>query len=174
VSAVAPAAHAGLKSGDVVTRYDGKAIDGPRALSSLVAGTAIGRTVELGVVRDGQPRTVSVTIGNLADARSASAPPETRVAGRLGLELQELTPELAQRLGAKPGKGLVVTEVRPGSPAARAGIAEGDVIREVNRKPVQAPGDVDRSLGGSGRSAEQVLLRVERQGASRYVVVESS
>jgi serine protease Do len=168
-----PAARAGVKAGDVVTRYDGKAVDGPRALSGLVASTAIGRTVELEVVRDGQPRTVSVTIGNLAEARSAATPAEPRVAGRLGLELQELTPELAQRLGAKAGKGVVVTEVRPGSPAARAGLAEGDVIREVNRKPVEALEDIDRGMGRSGSGGEQVLLRVERQGASRYVVVEA-
>jgi S1-C subfamily serine protease len=83
-----------------------------------------------------------------------------------------LTPEIARRLGVKPGKGVVVTEVRPDSPAARAGIAEGDVIREVNRMPVQALGDVEKGMGRPAGGADQVLLRLERQGASRYVVVD--
>ena len=167
-----PAARAGLKPGDLVTRYDGKAVGGPRDLSALVGSTTVGRAVELGIIRDGETRSVSVTIGNLADIRGAGAPTESRVAGRLGLELQELTPEIARRLGVKPGKGVVVTEVRPDSPAARAGIAEGDVIREVNRMPVQALGDVEKGMGRRAGGADQVLLRLERQGASRYVVVD--
>jgi S1-C subfamily serine protease len=62
--------------------------------------------------------------------------------------------------------------VRPGSPAAQAGLAEGDLIREVNRRPVERLEDVEKGLSqGSGR-ADQVLLRVERQGASRYVTID--
>ncbi|HEV8309849.1 MAG TPA: DegQ family serine endoprotease, partial [Methylomirabilota bacterium] len=129
-----PAAKAGLRPGDVIVRYDGKAVDSPRELSAGVANTEVGRTVELAVVRDGAERRLRVTIGNLADSRQARTPAtESRVAGRLGLELQDLTPELARRLGIPDPKGVVVTDVRPNSPAAEAGIKEGDVIREIDR-----------------------------------------
>jgi serine protease Do len=158
----------------VITRYDGQAVAGPRELSTQVAGTRVGRSVELALVRDGEPRVVRVTIGNLAQSQTQTGGPgpEGRLAGQLGLELEELTPEVARRLGIKPEAGVVVTEVRPGSPAARAGLAEGDVIREVNRTPVRALPDVQQGLGRRGSDPGQVLLRVERQGASRYVVVD--
>ncbi|MGH7263465.1 MAG: DegQ family serine endoprotease [Candidatus Rokuibacteriota bacterium] len=175
-----PAARAGVQPGDVIVRYDGKPIDAPRVLPGLVANTEIGKTVDLTVVRDGRERGLSVTVGNLTDSRQAGAPgsptperrPERRAVARLGLELAPLTPEVARRLGVLPGKGVVVTDVRPDSPAAQAGIAEGDVIREVNRTPVEAIDDVERGMARAGAPANQVLLRVERQGSERYVVVE--
>jgi serine protease Do len=173
-----PAAQAGLKPGDVIMRYDGKIVDAPRALSTFVAETPVGRTVDVSIVRDGRAQPVQVTIGNLADDRQAAAAREGPAAGegkavgRLGLGLAPLTPDLARRLGAQSAKGVVVTEVRPGSPAAQAGLAEGDLIREVNRRPVERLEDVEKGLSqGSGR-ADQVLLRVERQGASRYVTID--
>src|SRR5207247_1939574 len=109
---------------------------------------------------------------NLAEAREAraAAPTESRSTERLGLGLQELTPELAHRLGVKDDKGVVVTEIRPESPAAQAGLAPGDVIREVNRQPVRSIEDVERDLARGG-GASQVLLRIEREGTFRYVVL---
>jgi serine protease Do len=161
-----PAEKAGLKAGDVIVRYDGKVVEGPRTLPTLVANTEIGKTVELSVVRDGSLRPVRVTVGNLADAREASAtgvpgtPRESsRLAERLGVELQQLD------------KGVVVTDVRPESPADQAGILEGDVIREINRTPVSRLEDVHKAMERPG-AANQVLLRLERQGTQRYVVVE--
>ena len=85
-------------------------------------------------------------------------------------QLQELTPELARRLGVQGDKGVVVTNVRPESPAAQAGIAPGDVIREVNRLPVQGLDDVEMGMAKSSGS-NQILLRVEREGNQRYIVL---
>ncbi len=168
-----PAGRAGLKAGDVIARYDGRTVDGPRGLSSLVANTENGKTVQLGVIRDGRERALPVTIGNFAEARQAGASGDSRGTGRLGLELQELTPQLAQRIGVKGDKGVVVTDVRPDSPAAQAGIATGDVIREVNRIPVEAIEDVEKGMSRRDGGANQVLLRVERGGSHRYVVVDA-
>jgi serine protease Do len=170
-----PAARAGLKEGDVIVTFDGKPVEGPRMLPSLVANTPIGRPVPVGIVRDGSRQTVTVTVGNLTDSREAKATPaeksaESRATEKLGLALQELTPELAKQLGVQGDKGVVVTEVKPDSPAAQAGLAAGDVIREVNRTPVQGLQDVEKGLARS-QSGGQVLLRVEREGSQRYVVV---
>jgi len=168
-----PAAKAGIKAGDLLLRYEDKAVSDPRALSSLVAGTPVGRTVEVQLVRDGKPQQLKVTIGNLADTRQAAAetPGGSRVAwDRLGVELAALTAERAHALGVEGRKGVVVTEVKPNSPAAEAGISAGDVIREVNRVPVDSLDDVAKGL--TQTRDKQALLRVERQGGARYLVVE--
>jgi serine protease Do len=179
VSEDSPAARAGLKEGDVIVSFDGKPVEGPRVLPSMVANTPIGRGVPVGIVRDGARQTLTVSVGNLADSREARATPgapsekgrESRATERLGLALQELTPELAKQLGVQGGdKGVVVTEVKPDSPAAQAGLAAGDVIREVNRTPVQGLQDVEAGLARR-QGAAQVLLRVERDGAQRYIVI---
>jgi serine protease Do len=168
-----PAEKAGVKPGDVIVKYDGKAVDGPRKLSALVANTEIGKAVELSIVRDGKVQPLRVTIGNLADSREArAATPDNRVAERLGVEVQQLTPELARRLGVRDPRGVVVTEVRPDSPAAQAGLAEGDVIREVNRVRVERLDDLEQALAQREGGDGQVLLRVEREGAGRYLLID--
>jgi serine protease Do len=170
-----PASRAGFKEGDVIVSFDGKNVDGSRALPGLVANTPVGRAVPVVILRDGKRQTVTATVGNLADSREARATaaenkPESGATDKLGLALQELTPELAKQLGVQSDKGVVVTEVKPDSPAAQAGLAPGDVIREVNRTPVQGIRDVERGLS-RGQDPSQVLLRVERDGSQRYVVV---
>jgi serine protease Do len=164
-----PAEQAGLKPGDVIVRYDGKAVESPRALSTLVAATASGRAVEVGVIRDGRTQPVRVTIAPLKDGRRASATEPGGGGDRtLGLEVEPLTAARARGMGVD-GKGVVVTDVRPGSPAADAGLTEGDIIREVNRVPVDSADDVQK---GVGRGQKQVLLRVEREGSARFVVIK--
>jgi serine protease Do len=158
-----PAERAGVKPGDVIVRYDGKPVDSPRALPGLVANTEIGKAVELSVLRDGGVRALKVTVGNMTDARQASATggraTASRVAERLGVELQQAD------------KGVVVTDVKPESPAEQAGIAEGDIIREVNRTRVERMEDLEKAMSSDGTPDKQILLRVERQGSERYVVV---
>ncbi len=176
VSDDSPAARAGFKPGDVIVTFDGKTVEGPRVLPAIVANTPVGRAVPVVIVRDGKRQTVTVTVGSLADSQEARAatgekpPPESRATDKLGLALQELTPELAKQLGVQSDKGVVVTQVKPDSPAAQAGLAPGDVIREVNRMPVQDLQDVERGLS-RGQDPAQVLLRVEREGSQRYVVL---
>jgi serine protease Do len=169
VSEGSPAEQAGVKPGDVIVRYDGKAVASPRALSTLVASTASGRAVEIGVIRDGKTQPLRVTIAPLkGDRRASAAAPAGGSDRTLGVEVEALTPERAQSLGVG-GKGVVVTDVRPGSPAADAGLAEGDIIREVNRVPVES---ADAVRQGIARGQKQVLLRVEREGAARFVVIQ--
>jgi serine protease Do len=175
VSEDSPAAKAGLKEGDVIVTFDGKPVESPRTLPAMVANTPVGHSVPMVVVRDGKRQTVTVTVGNLADSREARAAagekaPEGRATEKLGLALQELTPELAKQLGVQSDKGVVVTDVKADSPAAQAGLAPGDVIREVNRTPVAGIEDVERGLA-RGSDPGQVLLRVERDGTQRYVVI---
>ncbi len=169
-----PAAKAGIKAGDLILRFDDKTVSDPRALSLHVAGTPVGRTVEVELVRDGHPRQVRVTIADLAGNRQAAGETpsgRSRVAwDRLGVELASLNAERVQQRGVTHRKGLVVTDVRPNSPAAEAGISAGDLIREVNRVPVDSLDDVERGL--TKTRDKQAVLGVEREGGARYLVVE--
>src|SRR4030095_9436261 len=123
-------------------------------LPPLCANTEVGKTVELAVLRDGNIRPLKITVGNMSESRQASATGERKATGgvaqRLGGELQQ------------GDKGVVVADVRPDSPADQAGLAEGDVIREVNRTPVQRLEDVEKAMSRPAGSDKQILLRGER------------
>ena len=137
-----PAGHAGLKSGDVLREIDGSKIVNGSALQVAVSEMAPGNTIALGILRDGKPETVKVTVGEFhAKERSRgqcgdSGSPQH---GKLGLAVDELTPDLRQQLNIpEQVNGAAVESVRPASPADDAGLAPGDVILEVNRHPVQS------------------------------------
>src|SRR4030095_5701265 len=128
-----PAEAAGLKQGDVIVEFDGKPVIDSAELPLLVARTGVGKTARVKVVRDKQSQEFTVKIGELKDEDIAAATGSTN--DDLGLAVQTLTPELADNLSLdKSLKGVVVTQVEPGGPAAEAGLRRGDVILEVNRK----------------------------------------
>jgi len=162
-----PADNAGVARGDVIVRWGDHAISSSRELPMLVAGTAPGTRVPVGVVREGRERTMEVTVGTLPSERAQATAPrgreETGVA-QWGLALEPLPPAAARRLGV-PG-GVVVAGVASGSPADDAGLEPGDVIVQVNRHPVTSLVDVRRALGGNVRHA---LLLVRRGDTSVYV-----
>ena len=164
-----PAAKAGIKSGDVITSYDGKKVDEHGGLPSLVAATSVGATVPIQVLRDRETKTLSVTVAKLADdeVREADAPAQ----GKWGLALRELTPEEREERGIEDGQGVLVTAVEPGSPAEEAGIHAGDVVLQANRKPV---GSVDalRKEAGKVEEGKHLLLLVRpADGGDRFAAL---
>src|SRR5262245_18170447 len=130
-----PAAKAGLKSGDVITRWDGNPIDEPGTLSTLFAGTAIGKTVSLELRRDGKSKELDVTVQKLAEDEVASNDVAPNKA-RWGLALRDLKPDERRERDLEHDAGVLVTDVAPDSPAADAGVKAGDIVLEVNRKGV--------------------------------------
>jgi serine protease Do len=177
VTAVDPGstgAAAGLKPGDVIARFDGRPVSTPQELSARLGSATAGRTVELQIVRDRTPRVLRATLADASEAVETEAQGDNRsTVARWGAELRRLTPRLARRLGVPNEDGVVVTHVRPDSPAARAGISAGDVIREINRTSVNAVRDIEESISAGG-SEQEVLVRIERNGSPRYVVVNPS
>ena len=166
-----PAAKAGLKAGDVITHYDSQAVHDPRELSRIVAGTKVGKAVEVKLVRQGKPQTLKVSVGEMEDQIAEVGGVEPQSKASLGMTVQPLTPELAEKLGLAGKNGLLISDVEPDGPAAEAGLRRGDVILEAGQKPVKSLQDFEgltRKLGpGDG-----LLLLIQRRQASMFVVVK--
>jgi serine protease Do len=165
-----PAARAGVQRGDVITAIDGKPVDDIGHFRNLIAGTPPGTRVRLTIERDGRDRTLDVAIDALPERTPVAAPARLRP-DPLGLSIADLTPEVAKKLGLRPGlKGVVVADVLPGGLAAEAGLRPGDVIQEVNRRPVRSAREFARAVE-QARDQDLVLL-VNRGASTAYVVIE--
>jgi serine protease Do len=166
-----PAERAGLKTGDIITDYDGRKVERASDLPRAVAGTPVGRDVKLNVVRDGKSMTLTARVAAL-DAKEAAESGDSgeKAKPALGLAVQPLTPALAQQLGVRATQGLVVQNVMEGSPAAEAGFERGDVILEVNKKPVKSVSELRESVAKNGKGSP-MLFRVQRQDASLFLTV---
>lgn len=164
-----PAAQAGLRVGDIVLRINGVPTEDSRGVQQAVLEHKVGEKVAVTVWRDGKEQTMSV--------RTAELPRETVAAretggqeGQLGLGLETLTPEVAERLGLdQTTKGVVVTTVRPGSAAAEAGLREADVLASIDRKPVATAQEAVKQLGQK-RSGGHLAL-VLRGDAALFIVI---
>jgi serine protease Do len=166
------AEKAGVKRGDVILEFDGASIKDVRHLQRLVARTKVGKEVTLKVLRQGETQTLSATVGEFAQelvvSREGSpAPPPKEV---LGLTLEELTPETAKKFKLSEERGVVVAEVGKGSPAAEAGIRPGDLLTEVDQKPVKTIQDVRQALKDWQRATH--LFLIKRGESYLYVAVK--
>ena len=171
VEANAPAAKAGLRSGDVLTAVNGSPIADARDLSRRIAGLKPGSKVELTYLREGHERSASADLGTLpshdvagADDQDGTRTEQTSV--RLGLQLAP-----AARVGAGD-QGVAVVDVDPDGPAAGRGIRQGDVILEIGGKPVSTPAEVAGGIKAArdeGRKA--VLMRVKSRDGTRFVAI---
>jgi serine protease Do len=163
-----PAAKAGLRRGDVIVAVDGRAIEDHTDLSLRIRSHLEGDKVRLKVIREGKEREISVTLGSIPGQSQQADRSLKETEERLGLRVEPVTPELKRELGAPASRGMAVTEVVPGSPAHRTGLRRGDIILEVNGRPVddlQAWQDV---MGSVGKSA---VLLVWRDGRTFFVSV---
>jgi len=167
-----PAARAGIERGDVLVRLEGQPVTDANVLRNRIASTRPGSTVSVGLVRDGQEKTVRVELGELKTARTAGGgAPEREESGRLGLAVQPLRPEDAKELGISSKTGLLVSEVDPDGPAAEAGLQPGDVIEQVNRRPVTDVAGLRAAVKASGDKPS--LFLVNRRGGRAFLTVEA-
>jgi Do/DeqQ family serine protease len=177
VSSVEPggaAARAGVRQGDVIVAFAGEPVPNYNVLRNRVAASAPGATTSVTVIREGAERTLPVTLDEMKARRSsptADASEEDQAA--LGLAVAPLTPDLAAQAGlSREAKGLLVRDVRPDGRAAAAGIQPGDVIQEVNRRPVDT---VEALRAEVRRTTDRpLLLLVARDGQSRFLTVRPS
>jgi serine protease Do len=162
------AARAGVKTGDVITDFNGQPVVDASDLPARVGQAEPGKPARLDIWRNGAATTLTVTLDKLADSGIRPAKAERTVEkARLGLALRPLAPEESRAVGVE--SGLVVEEVQ--GAAARAGVQPGDVLVAVNGKPVDSVAAVKRVLDGAGKS---VALLLQRNGQRLFVPVRIS
>ena len=166
-----PAARAGLAQGDVITELNGARVDDSRELRLKISQLAPGSAIRLNLLRDGSPREVSVTLGELPNEKEAATDGKPESDSLAGLSVENLTPQIARQLELQSNAGgVVVTDIQDGSRADDAGLRSGDVIQQVNRRPVNNVAEFERAMKQNiGKSA---LLLVNRKGHTSYVVIE--
>jgi len=172
----APADKAGLRNGDVVVEYNGKDIRGSRNLKLAVGETKPGTTVPVKIVRNGATKNLKVTVQEIPGAEKLAENTGSEAAdkGTLnGVGVTDLDARAREELKAPDTiNGVVVTEVEPDSAAAEAGIRPGDIIQEINRQPVKTAEEAVRLT--EHPKDKITLLRVWRDGGSRYIVVDET
>jgi len=169
--------HGKLKTGDVILTFDGKPVHESRELPRLVGATKAGSKVDMTVLRKGSEQTIAVEIGALKTERHAAndnSPAERDSAAadseKLGASVATLTPQLRDRLGLdQEVTGTVVTDLKQGGAADKAGLEVGDVIVEVGSTPVATAAELDAALAGT--QTRSALLLVNRHGDSIFVAV---
>jgi serine protease Do len=171
VSKDSPAEKAGLKAGDVVVRFNGRAVTDTGQLRNMVASAAPGSKASIVVIRNGKEESFTATIGKMTAEAVASAR-TTRGAEnqltRLGLAVQTLTADLAKQFGMEGNKGVLVTGIEDGSLAAISNLQAGDLIVEADRKPVS---NVEELQAALNKDKDQILLLIKRNGGNIFVVL---
>ena len=168
-----PANNAGLRSGDIVIKYDGRPVREVSQLRNAVAATTPGSEIDLVVVRDGKQKTLPVTVA-LLEAESPTTPdkPDSSSTLDLGMTVQTLTPTLAGKAGLTEGAtGVIVTRVVLGGVAARAGIRSGDVIVTIGNSKISDVGDFREAMKQQDLD-KGTRVQVNRQGARRFVFLK--
>ncbi len=167
-----PADKAGIEVGDVVVEFDGAPVESDRDLVARVGNAVVGSTVAVKVVRSGREMSFDVELARRSDDGEAAAGEDSDPIQplKLGITVQDLTKELAERIRVEIDGGVLVTEVESGSSADKAGIQRGDIIVEVNREKVERIDDF-RAVLKKVRKDEKLLFLVQRGQGNRFIVV---
>ncbi len=168
-----PAEEAGVERGDIIVEFNGNAIENMSELPKTVANYAPGTKTHLKVLRNGEPKTLDITLGELPEevAQSSRKLPGKAVEEGLGLAVQEITPDVQNTFQADISKGIIITNVAPGSIAANAGLEPGDVILEINKQKVSNLDNYKKSMDSTA-DGQNILFLVQRGSNTIYVALK--
>ena len=163
-----PAEKAGIKVGDVIVEYNGKPIQHSSELPILVARTDVGKNVPLKVFRGKDMLTLSVTVGELKEEEVVAS---GSTKNDFGLTVEPLPPEIARSLGLEDSRGVIITSVDPSGPGATAGFRRGDVILEIDRKPIRGLSDYEKAIAEA--KDKNLLFLIRRGDANIFLALKS-
>jgi serine protease Do len=166
-----PADKGGINRGDIIIAYDGKAVKDSHELPAMVAATPVDEEVTVAVLRDGRERQLRMKVGKLPSEEAKLEKASQPAKGKWGLQLHDLSPQIAHQFSLQADQGVVVVGVEPGSPAGEAGIQKGDIIVEVDRHPVNSVNEVKEKIDRS-KDKDHLLLLVQRENGKFYVPLE--
>jgi len=164
-----PADKAGIKPRDIILEVNGREIKTSRQLTSMIAGIPVGETAKIKILRDGNEKTVSVKIVKRDENKLASRGRPKEESEEFGIRVSNITPEIAQRLDISETAGVIVTGVESGSKGEGADIRVGDIIKEINRRPIETVTDYEKIIDQVD-SGESVNLFIRRKNAGFLVV----
>ena len=165
-----PAEKAGIQQEDIIIEFDRKKVNKMSDLARIVANTPVGKRVKVKLIRQGEEKIVDAVVDELKEEKIAKA--RWLPSGKeLGLTVQELTPEIAKHLGIPQRSGVLVSEVKAGSPAQRADIRKGDVIKEINRRPIEDLQGYKREMARLKERGD-ILIIIQREENPLFVVVK--
>ncbi|MES2391807.1 MAG: PDZ domain-containing protein [Acidobacteriota bacterium] len=175
-----PADHAGLKTGDVIRQLNGDKNENGSALQVAVSEDQPGTKITLGILRNGQPQSIPITVGEFNGnnpteaADNSNSNPNGNRTGKLGLAVGNITDDARQQLNVPESvHGAIIETVRPGSPAEDAGLSRGNIILEVNRKPTTSASQFADQVRATPPGRD-ILLLVWIKGNSTFITVHPS
>ena len=172
-----PALKAGVKDGDVIRTVDGKDVSRIKDLIRAISAVAPGSSVSLGIWRDGKDMTLTAKVGDQsvptkvkAEGKTPEAKPSSDAS--YGVSFSKITPGARQQLGLDNSiSGVLIGQVTPGSPAEEQGLQAGDVIQQIGRDAVDGPQSAATKLAEAKKSGKPALLKIYREGATRFVAI---
>ena len=171
-----PAEKAGIQPGDVIVKFNNQPVVDVTDLRNRVAATAPGTKAPVEISRKGKTVNVTVSVGTAKSKASAAGEEEDQdqptSGSSLGLGVSNLTSDLAEQLGYKDDKGVVVTRVEPGSSAEAKGIRRGDLILEAGKQPVSNVRDFEKAVRGA-KDKDTIMLLVKSKEGTRFVVLKT-
>lgn len=173
-----PAQAAGLQVGDIVLAVDGNAVSTPNDLINSVSQARPGAVARLKVLRDGKNTNLNLKLGErpgpqqLTSAKSSDDHPGTDRASSLGVAVQNITPQIAQQLRTDLTAGVVVSQVKPDSPAAKAGLNRGDIIMRIGNKAITTVDEFEAATGKLDLE-HGIRVLVQRAGANRFIFIKA-
>lgn len=175
----APAAKAGLKPMDIIVKIDGNQMRSTSDVQKFVLNQDMGKELEVEILREGKSKSITIKLEEMPESfglAQADIPTARRRSStkkdfdKLGLSVKEITPEIAKRMGIGEVDGLVIDNIRNGSPAAEAGLRSGDLITQVNGKSIESESDLESALGSSAKKDSSVFL-VRRGATPMFLIV---
>ncbi|MCD6185844.1 MAG: Do family serine endopeptidase [Deltaproteobacteria bacterium] len=163
-----PADEAGIKAKDIIIAINGKAVETTRELTNRIANIGVGEIANIKVLRDGKEQTFKVKIGERPDL-IASSDPKQKQDDALGIYVSTITPQIARRFNIRENAGVIVAKVKPGSKADKAGIANGDIIIEINRKEINGLRAFKNALNNV-KKGQMVSFLIQRMHTGLIVI----